>query len=74
MRGKASSTDPQMKHYEVVKTRDHGGMIHGARRDVGDVFQAPESAMTFDLLEGLVKEVPDPNAKAKPAAKSEDKA
>lgn len=79
MRGKASSTPPQAKRYKVVKARDHGGLIHGARREAGDTFEAPESAMTFELLEGIVEEVADAKASkdaaTKPAApKAEEKA
>ncbi|HEY8136263.1 MAG TPA: hypothetical protein VIF61_00385 [Methylocystis sp.] len=80
---KAPSTPPQ-KWWKVIKTRDHGGHIAGARRKVGEVFAAPANAMTFDALEGLVEETTDPDApaavdaaapKAKPAAKiNEDKA
>lgn len=74
MRGKAPSKDPEMKWWKVVKTRDHGGHIHGARRAAGEIFQAHESAMAFELLEGVVEETADPNAKAKPAVKAEEKA
>ncbi len=60
MIGKATSKAPEMLWWEVVKTRDHGGHIHGARREVGDKFQASETAMTFEHLEGLVEKIPAP--------------
>jgi hypothetical protein len=59
MRGKPVETTPEMKWWKVVKTRVNG-RIYGARRAVDDVFKAPESAMTFDKLAGLVEETVAP--------------
>lgn len=52
MRGKAATTPSPEREYEVLKERN--GLIHGQRRAVGDIFTAPESAMTFEVLEGVV--------------------
>lgn len=57
---KAPSKQPEMKWFKVVKERDHGGLIHGMRRKIDDAFEAPETAMTFDVLEGLVVECDPP--------------
>ncbi len=62
-----------MSWWEVKKARDHGGLIFGRSRKVGDKFEAPDRAMAFDEGEGLVERCADPNAKppakvAKPAA------
>lgn len=61
-----------MSWWKVMKPRDHGGLIHGRRRAADDVFEAPDSAMTFDELEGIVERTDAPDAKAKPA-KAADK-
>ena len=61
----ANSTDPWWK---VLKEISHGGRIHGARRAVGDVFQAPLTAMTFLELEGIVQKTQDPSAAPAPDA------
>lgn len=70
MIGKAASKPVELLWWKVVKPRDGGGTIHGYRRKAGDVFQASESAMTFDLLEGLVEKT-DPPAAAEQAALQE---
>lgn len=57
MQGKAGSTPPVVRTFKVLKERSHGGLIHGKRRTVGEAFDAPESAMTFDVLEGVVEMV-----------------
>lgn len=56
MKGKAAAAAPDMIEWEVVKTRE-AGEIYGARRAVGETFQAPESAVTFEHLEGLIRKV-----------------
>lgn len=58
----AASNAPRMTWWKVLKARDHGGAIYGQRRKVGEVFEAPESAMQFDVLEGLVEKTADPSA------------
>lgn len=60
MAAKTASTAPQPKWFKVIKERDHGGLIHGKRRKIGDTFEAPATAMTFDALEGLVEECDPP--------------
>lgn len=53
---KAPSKQPETKWFKVIKERDHGGLLHGKRRKIGDTFEAPVTAMTFDVLEGVVEE------------------
>lgn len=66
MLGKSASKPAPLFWWKVVKTREGGGTIQGFRREVGDIFQATESAMTFDVLEGLVEKTDAP-APAAPA-------
>ena len=54
--------------WRVIQELQNGGRIHGCRRALGEVFDAPESAVTFYVLEGLVEAVPAPVA-ATPAVK-----
>jgi hypothetical protein len=61
MIGKPASQPPELLWWKVLAARDHGGMIHGARREAGDVFQAASSAMTFEVLEGLVEKTDAPS-------------
>lgn len=51
-----------MSWWEVKKARDHGGLIYGRSRKVGDKFEAPDTAMAFDEAQGLVARCADPNA------------
>ncbi|MBY6244140.1 hypothetical protein [Methylosinus sp. Sm6] len=67
MRGKSASKPVAMLWWRVIKARDSGGTIHGRRRQEGDVFEAPESAMTFDVLEGLVQQIEAPALAGAPA-------
>lgn len=60
MLGKAASKQEPQLWWKVIKTRDHGGLIHGCRRVIGECFQATERAMTFDRLERLVEETDAP--------------
>lgn len=60
MLGKAASKDEPLLWWEVVKTREHGGLIQGRRRAVGERFQATTRAMTFDVLEELVVQADGP--------------
>jgi hypothetical protein len=60
MIGKAAAKAPEQKWFEVLVEPANGGKIHGARRKVGDVFEAPASAMVFPVLEGLVAETEAP--------------
>lgn len=64
MIGKPAATAPEQKWFKVLKSPQNGGKIHGARRQAGDVFQAPASAMVFPLLEGLVEETAPPQAQS----------
>lgn len=57
-----------MATWKVKKELGHGGLIHGARRAKDDVFEAPETAMTFLALEGVVERVTTTTPAAKPAA------
>lgn len=68
-----------MAWWEVKAAREHGGLIYGKNRSVGDKFEAPDSAMTFDEAEGVVARCDAPNAvkpakAAKPDAGGEGKA
>lgn len=56
-----------MSWWEVKKARDHGGVIYGKSRKVGDKFEAPDTAMAHDEIEGIVARCDDPSAA--PAAK-----
>lgn len=56
-----------MAWWEVKIARDHGGLIFGRMRAVGDRFEAPETAMAFDEAQGIVERIEGPDAKAKPA-------
>ena len=60
-----------MSWWEVKKARDHGGLIHGRRRAVGDKFEAPETAMAFDAAQGIVARCDDPNARPGKAGKGD---
>jgi hypothetical protein len=60
MLGKAAAKQEPLLWWKVKAVRQHGGLIHGYRRVVGECFQAPERAMTFDVLEGLVEETDPP--------------
>lgn len=55
-----------MAWWEVQQERQHGGMIYGKARTVGDRFEAPETAMAFDEAEGIVERVDGPDAKPTP--------
>ena len=61
-----------MLWWEVKQARDHGGLIYGRSRAVGDKFEAPETAMAFDETEGVVARCDAPNAKPAKAAKPDD--
>ncbi len=60
--------EANMAWWEVKQERAHGGLIYGKRRATGDKFEAPDSAMAFDEMEGVVARCDAPNAA--PAKKS----
>lgn len=68
-----AASDP---FWKVLVEPSHGGQIHGRRRAIGDVFQAPQTAMTFLELEGIVAKTDDPAAAPAPkkTAPAADKA
>ena len=57
-----------LPNWRVIKEFGNGGRVYGQRRVMGEVFEAPETAVQSYLLEGIIEPAGTPVAAAKSEA------